>query len=237
MPETSSRTPVARRSFLTRIGAGATAFGAAFAAGTASGAPQTGSIGSDWEPTRHERDDWFDQMPGGHRFILDNVTATGFAATMVYANNFFEVNTSDYDLEYSDVAVVMVARHFSTPFAFNDAMWEKYGASWAGMVSLNDPRTDEPPTVNLYNTPGPIPGLGNRGLMLDGMFEKGMKVALCQVATRAFAGIAANQAGADTDRVYEEVMDNLLSGVEPVPAGIVAISRAQERGYTFSFTA
>jgi hypothetical protein len=64
-----------------------------------------------------------------------------------------------------------------------------------------------------------------------------MKIALCQVATRAFTGAAARAAGADPDAVYQEVVANLLSGVEPVPAGIVAINRAQERGYTFSFTA
>jgi hypothetical protein len=236
MSEQPERLPVARRSFLSRLGAGATAFGAAFAAGSAVAAPQTGSIGSDWEPTRHAIDDWFDEMPGGHRFILDNVTAEGFGGAMGYANNFLEVNRSDYGLDYSDMAVVLVARHFSTPFAFNDAMWAKYGGAWAGMTGMNDPRSNDAPTVNLYNA-GPVPGLANRGLTLDSMFEKGMKIALCQVATRGFTSAAARAAGADPDAVYDEVVDNLLTGVVPVPAGIVAINRAQERGFTFSFTA
>jgi hypothetical protein len=239
MPEQRSTPPEPRqprRSFLTRLGAGAAALGAAFGAKAASAASQTGSVGSDWQPDRHEQDDWFDRMPGGHRFILDNTTAGGFAAAMTYANNFFEVNRNDYGIESSDLAVVLVARHLSTPFAFNDAMWAKYGASWAGMSGFNDPRTNLPPTANLYNA-GPIAGLGNRGLTLDSMFDNGMKIALCQVATRAFTGAAARAAGADPDAVYQEVVANLLSGVEPVPAGIVAINRAQERGYTFSFTA
>lgn len=236
MPEKIQKSPVARRSFLRRLGAGATAFGAAFGAGTASAAPQTGSIGSDWTPARHELDDWLDRMPGGHRFILDNTTADGFAEAMAYANNFFQVNNDFYGLADSDMAVVLLARHFSTPFAFNDAMWEKYGVSWADMARFNDPRTGEAPTSNLYNA-GPIPGLGNRGLTLEGMAGRGMKIALCQVAVRGFAGVAARAAGADTDEVYEEVMDNCVDGVQPVPAGIVAISRAQERGFTFSFTA
>ena len=236
MPEEPLKSPVARRSFLRRLSAGATAFGAAFAAGTASASPQTGSIGSDWTPTLHELDDWFDRMPGGHRFILDNTTADGFAGAMAYANNFFQVNNDFYGLSDSDMAVVLLARHSSTPFAFNDAMWEKYGASWADMARFNDPRTNRAPTANLYNA-GPITGLGNRGLTLDGLVGRGMKIALCQVAARGFAGAAARAAGADTDEVFEEVMDNLLEGVQPVPAGIVAIGRAQERGFTFSFTA
>ena len=165
-----------------------------------------------------------------------NTTADGFAGAMAYANNFFQVNNDFYDLADSDMAVVLLARHFSTPFAFNDAMWEKYGASWADMARFNDPRTNQAPTANLYNA-GPITGLGNRGLTLDGLVGRGMKIALCQVAARGFAGAAARAAGADTDEVFEEVMDNLLDGVQPVPAGIVAIGRAQERGFTFSFTA
>ena len=227
---------VARRSFLGRLAAGTTAFGGAFAAGSAAGASQTGSIGSDWEPGLHALDDWLDRLPGRHRFVLDNVTAAGFGAAMAYANNFFEVNRNAYDLEYGDLAVVLLARHFSTPFAFNDSMWAKYGAAWAGPIEFNDPRTGSPPAANLYNA-GFVPGLGNRGLTLDEMFEKGMKVALCEVAARGFAGMAARAADADSDAVFEEIMDNRLSGVQPVPAGIVAISRAQERGYTFSYTA
>ncbi len=236
MQRNRTRPRVARRSFLGRLAAGSTAFGAAFAAGGAAGAPQTGSIGSDWKPGLHAIDDWLDRMPGRHRFVVDNVTAAGFGAAMAYANNFFEVNRNAYDLEYDDVAVVLLARHFSTPFAFNDAMWQKYGAAWAGPIDFNDPRTGAPPTANLYNA-GSVPGLGNRGLTLDAMFEKGMKVALCEVAARGFAGMAARAADADSDAVFEEIMDNRLSGVQPVPAGIVAISRAQERGYTFSYTA
>lgn len=235
MAEQPAKPAFARRSFLTRLGAGATAFGAAFA-GSASASPQVGSIGSDWEPTRHARDDWMDQLPGGHRFIFDNVTATGFGAAMTYANNFFEVNRNDYGLEYGDVAVILVARHFSTPFAFNDAMWEKYGTSWVSMTNFTDPRTGEQARENLYNA-GAVPGLGNRGMTLDSMFEKGMKIALCQVATRGITGVAARALGVDPDDVYEEVLDNLLTGVQPVPAGIVAVNRAQERGYTFCFTA
>jgi hypothetical protein len=223
---------VARRSFLTRFGAGVTAFGTAFTAGAATASAQTGSIGSDWAPSRHAEDDWMDELPGGHRFILDNTTATGFAGSMQYAANFFNVNRDDYGLSDSDLAVIIVARHFSTPFAFNDAMWEKYGETWSQLSGYTDPETSEPPTINVYHSRG-----AGRGGTLAALFDRGMKVALCSVATRAFTGAAAQGTGANPDGVFDEVMDNLLDGVVPVPAGIVAINRAQERGYTFSFTA
>ncbi len=222
----------ARRSFLTRFGAGLTAFGTAFTVGAATSSAQTGSIGSDWKPARHAQDDWMDELPGGHRFILDNTTAAGFAGAMQYANNFFNVNRDDYGLSDDDLAVIVVARHFSTPFAFNDAMWEKYGTNWSQMSGYVDPQTNEAPTINVYHSRGA--GLGGT---LAALFDRGMKVALCSVATRGFTGAAARQRGLDADDVFNEVMANLLDGVVPVPAGIVAVNRAQERGYTFSFTA
>jgi len=222
----------ARRSFLTRFGAGLTAFGTAFTVGAATSSAQTGSVGSNWKPARHATDDWMDELPGGHRFILDNVSATGFAGAMQYAGNFFNVNRDDYGLSDDDLAVIIVARHFSTPFAFNDAMWAKYGASFSQLSSYIDPQTNAAPTINVYHSRG-----AGRAGTLAALFDRGMKVALCSVATRAFTGAAAQQNGLDADDVFNEVMDNLLDGVVPVPAGIVAVNRAQERGYTFSFTA
>jgi intracellular sulfur oxidation DsrE/DsrF family protein len=231
MTKETPKSPVARRSFLTRFGAGATAFGAAFAVGVPSAKAQTGSIGSDWEPTRHAEDDWFDELPGGHRFILDNTTSAGFSGSMLYANNFMNVNNNAYGLENSDMAVVILARHFSTPFAFNDAMWAKYGETLTSMSGY-EARDGVTPTANPYGGTGN----GPRGMSLESLFEKGVQIALCNIATRNFTGGMARAAGSDADDVYEEVTNNLVANARLVPAGIVAISRAQERGYTFSFT-
>jgi intracellular sulfur oxidation DsrE/DsrF family protein len=42
----------------------------------------------------------------------------------------------------------------------------------------------------------------------------------------------ARAAGGDTDAVFAEMTANLVSNARMVPAGIVAVSRAQERGYS-----
>ena len=49
-----------------------------------------------------------------------------------------------------------------------------------------------------------------------------------------YAGIVAKVAGTDTDAVYKELVGNLLSNAHMVPAGIVAVNRAQERGYSLA---
>ena len=40
---------------------------------------------------------------------------------------------------------------------------------------------------------------------------------------------------ASTDDIYKELAANLLANSHLVPAGIVAVNRAQERGYTFAY--
>jgi hypothetical protein len=215
---------VARRSFLSRFGAGATAFGAAFAAGAVPARAQGPLGGTDWKPARHAEDDWMDALPGAHRFLFDNVDASGFEGAMLYANNFIDVNRNSYGVENDQLAVIIVARHNSTPFSFNDAMWEKYGESFAGRLGGTF-EAGTPATANPYRA------------RLERLFDKHLQLAVCGVATRGFAGVAAQSVGADTNAVYEEITNNLLPNSHLTPAGIVAVNRAQERGYSFSFVA
>ena len=55
--------------------------------------------------------------------------------------------------------------------------------------------------------------------------------------TRAYAGVIAMATGAKQETVFEELAANLVSSTHArlVPAGILAVNRAQEHGYTFSF--
>jgi intracellular sulfur oxidation DsrE/DsrF family protein len=232
MKEQELKSRLERRSFLSRLGAGAAAFGTVCAAGVSPAQAQSRG-GSSWQPRRHSEDDWFDELPGVHRFIFDNYHTQGFGQAMRFANNFINVNKNDYGVDSSDIAVVIVARSISTAFAFNDAIWEKYSVPLAARTGLNDPKTDQPPTVNLYNTSGYGGELPNGGLMLETLFEKGLRLAVCRTATRGYARRIAAAVDGDADNIYEELISNLVDNSTPVPAGIVAVNRAQERGYSF----
>ena len=234
MTENYFRSFLERRQFLSRASGAVVALGGALALGARSASAQAMG-GEDWKPARHFEDDWLDELPGVHRFILDNTTAGGFGGAIPYANNFMDVNRNAYGLENTDLAVVVVARHNSTPFALNDAMWQKYGAALAGPENFVDPKTNEPPTMNVFNAPGYGIELPSRGMTLDSLFEKGLQLAVCQVATRAYAGIVAQATGGSADSIYEEFTSNLVDNAHLTPAGIVVIARAQERGYAFSF--
>ena len=236
MTDNNSKSPVARRSFLARLGAGISVAGVSLAAGTPEAAAQGASSGSGrFQPARHTQDDWMDSLPGKHRFVFDTTTAPSFGAGLLYANNFFVANESGYGLKDPDAAVIVVARHFATPFAYKDAMWAKYGAGLTGVTSLNDPKTKQPPTINVYNAAG-NDGLASLGTTVDTLVKRGVQFAVCQMATRFFAGMLAGTGG-NADAIYNELVANLIPNAHMVAAGIVAVNRAQERGYTLATVA
>jgi intracellular sulfur oxidation DsrE/DsrF family protein len=204
----------ARRFFLTQVGPGLTVLGAA-AAGIPATAQSAATTG--WQPERHTQDDWLDQVPGKHRLLFDTTEASGMNSALTYATNYYLANNSSYGLQNADLAVVVVARHFSTPFAYNDEIWAKYGVQISDFVA----KGKEPSMRNTY------------GRQLTGLLGRGMHLAVCQMATRAIAGSIATAVNSNTDDIYNEIASKLLPNSHLVPAGIVAVNRAQERGYAF----
>jgi len=222
---------VPRRSFLTRFSVGLAAFGAAFAQSERSAAqPPAAQPATRWQPARHAQDDWLDRVPGQHRTVFDTTAPEGLGGAMLFANNLFVANQSGYGLTGSDVAVVIVLRHNSTPFAFSDAMWAKYGAVLAERSHIVDPKTGQAPTVNINNAAT----AGNFGVTLSGLIGKGAHFAVCEMATRRIAGAIAQATGGDAAALFTELTGNLIGNAHMAAAGILAVTRAQERGYAFA---
>ena len=85
--------------------------------------------------------------------------------------------------------------------------------------------------MNLFNATGYGPQLPNRGNTIDGLLKRGLHLGVCQVSTRGYSGAIAMATGQTQEAVFEEIKANLLPNARLVPAGIVAVNRAQERGY------
>lgn len=205
-----------RRSFLSRFHLGAATIAALALRGRAGA--QTATPPGRFEPARHDKDDWMDQIPGKHRLVFDTVSNEAMGEALLFASNFFTANRTDYGLKDSDLAVIILARHRSTALGFNDAMWEKYGVHMAPMTGLTSP-----PKTN--------PHLGG-GLGIIALAGQGVHFAVCSMATGRVAGAIAKATGAASEAITAELVANLVPGARMVPAGIVAVSRAQERGYT-----
>jgi len=227
--------PPQRRSFLTRLNAGVASL-AAIAAGGVALAKAKPAATTRWEPAHHDKDDWLDKLPGNHRLLFDTTTPDGLRDALLFANNFMNINRSDYGLENGDLAVVIVARHRSTPFGYNDAMWAKYGMEMAARSKVEDPATKAAPKRNIYYAGDHGDSAANRGTTLDSLFKQGVQLAVCATATRGLSRLIAEAVGGNADAIYSELTANLVSNARMVPAGIVAVNRAQERGYSLSST-
>jgi hypothetical protein len=218
-----------RRMFLSRIG-GVAAIASlrspadVHADGRESQAPTSQAVSADtrFQPARHSADDWFD-LPGKHRLFFDALTARGADDAPLFAGNFFNANKNSYGLENGDIAVVICLRHHATPFAFNDAIWAKYGAAFSDRINFVDPKTKAAPSVNVH------------AAAYTDAVKRGIHFAVCDMATHFFAGAAAAKAGADVDAVYKELVASTFGNSHFVPAGIVAVNRAQERGYSIAY--
>jgi intracellular sulfur oxidation DsrE/DsrF family protein len=209
----------ARRAFLSRL---------TFAAAAGGLLPQAVSAETqtnNFRPATHAEDGWLDNLPGRHRLVIDAVSPAGVDDTLLYAYNFLTANKTGYGVDATDLAIVIVLRHHATAFGYNDAMWTKHGTALSRILAFTDADTHAAPTKNVHNA---------SGLTLDSLAARGVRFAVCAVATRALAvGIAGSPVRAQP--IFEELSSNLIGASTLVPAGIVTISRAQERGYTFAY--
>jgi len=194
--------------------------------GLASSPARAATQGDGFRAARHPQDDWLDALPGRHRIVLDAITAPGADDVRQFASNFFVANRTGYGLAPADLAVVIVLRHWATPFAFNDAMWAKYGAAIGKTIGFTDPATHAAPKSNVYL---------REGVALTDLIAQGVHFAVCGMATRFLAGTIADGTGGNANTIYDELTANLIANSHVIAAGIVAVNRAQERGYTYTY--
>ena len=231
-----------RRSFLSHLGVAATALGfwsakassSAKASGSAKALAERQEPGSAkasterrtdaWQPARDAKDDWFDQIPGKHRLFFDTVSPQGVRDVQAFAGNYFNGHKTGYGLESTDLAVVICLRHQATQFAFTDAIWAKYGGAIGESEKFTDPKTGQPPVVNVYKT------------ALETQVKRGVHFAVCDMSTHRLAAFIARKLDGNADAIYRELVANAIANAHFVAAGIIAVNRAQERGYSIAYT-
>jgi hypothetical protein len=206
--------------------------GAAAALGLGSG-PALAQRPPAFEPPRHEQDDWLEQIPGKHRVIIDAASPTGAGEAILFTRNLLSGNRNTYGLADGDCAIVMVFRHLATRLAFNDAIWAKYGKVFSEYLKFTDPKTDKAPVVNLYNASGYGDDLSTQGVTIGEMVKRGAQLAICDGSTRRISQLTARATGGSGDEIYNELKANpVVPNSRFVPLGVLAVTRAQERGYS-----
>lgn len=219
-----------RRGFLGRIAAGAAALGlgglvAPFAAVAR---PQAGRPGVSSDPAFEA---WLSKIAGKHKMVYD-VPEPNEGLGLVWARVFLNSMNEAYGTTDADNAVVVVLRHSGIPFAMKHEMWAKYKLGAA--FRITDPATKAPAVRNpfLGMKPGafPIPGVG-----IEELLAKGVLVGVCNLALTFNAMRIAGPMKLDGAAVKQDWVANLVPGVQVVPSGVMAISRAQEKGCAYCF--
>lgn len=217
---------IQRRSLL--AGVGVAAAGMSVAAATANAAE------SGFQPARHSEDQWMDKLPGTHRTWIDTSYPTGGLEALHFANNILNANAKAYGGDDSDYAMVICWRHYAAPFAFGDEVWSEYGEHLSNTMPMMDPKSGGAFHVNPANIAG-RPDLDNSGNTIDETLFRGVKIAICDAATRWYAEVVAEASGGSAGNIYQEFVASAIPNSRFVSAGVIATTRAQEYGYSLLY--
>jgi len=194
---------------------------------------------TDWRAAREPQDAWLDKPGTRHRLVVDTSTAAAAEAALSYVEGFYAANKSGYGLGPETLGVVIVLRHFSTPFGYNDKMWSKYGAVIAEKLKLSGQTAIRAARANpLLSAVMPedatdkSSGGEDAEPTLASLAAKGARFAVCEAATTQLAKMLAKTGGVPAT-FEEELKANLVPGGVLMASGTLAVNRAQERGYAF----
>jgi intracellular sulfur oxidation DsrE/DsrF family protein len=209
----------ARRSLLNGIGMAAIA---GVALGSAPASAQDKSARA--EPRRHELDAWMDAIPGEHRVFIDTDNVAGGTNALRYATNIINAHINAYGGSEAEMAMIICYRHAATSLGFNDAIWAKYGSTF---VSFGRPPGEqvEAPVTN------------PQAAAITAAAGRGIHFAICNSASTLLGGIIARETGQEAAAVLAELVANTIPNGHMVPAGVIALTRAQEHGYSFMYSA
>ena len=222
-----SRSPDAsgsRRGFVARLGA--------LIGGTTLGARALSAQPRPTGPLVHPEDAWLDTLPRGHRMVFDAFSLQGAVNAGRYGGNWFRSNQSGYGLAPSQLGAVIVLRAAATIFAFDDAAWAKYPV--LGRQTKPDSTTGQPYTFNPFLR-APVGDAPTQGVQWQELAAMGVHFAVCNGTTTALAGALAGP-GASAEAIETQrktLASHLIPNAHLMATGIVALGRAQEKGYTF----
>jgi len=215
----SSDSPTPRREFIGQMAASAIVLAGAACASPASVAQtiatpapapsQPGPSQTKWD------DSWTTRLTSAHKAVFDSPEiAENSTLGVLQAQRYVSGVTAALG---ATAQTVIVVRHKSIPFAFNDAMWEKYNIGESSKVKIGDVWAKKNPLLSQLQR------LSSQGHILLG----------CDLATQGYAAGYAEKAKTTMKAVYEELKANLIPGLILQPNGVYAVLRAQEVGCAY----
>jgi intracellular sulfur oxidation DsrE/DsrF family protein len=194
-----------------------------------------GSAGALVADSEHDR--WLGPLKGKYRQLFD-FNAHGDGLPMIHMHNFIETLKSAYGAKPADINVVGTFYGGTTVLAWNDAMWAKYKIGTA--LNLTDPETKSPVARNWFFQPKKTDPVFLNGMLADASIQnltaRGATFLMCNNAFRFWTMRLAGLGLGRAEDIAADIKANLLPGVVIVPAMVIAIGAAQQRGLTYMRT-
>ena len=180
-------------------------------------------------------EEMFKKINGKHRVVFDSPhphEIYPFAWPRVFLLTNEATGTAN-----KDCSVVVVLRHSSIGYAMEDKLWAKYGLG--KLFEANDPETKQPATRNPFWKPKPgaysIPGVGEILIGVNQLQENGVLFCVCAAAINVYSAVTAQAMNLKHEDVKNDFMNSILPGIQPVPSGVWALGRAQEKQCAYIF--
>jgi intracellular sulfur oxidation DsrE/DsrF family protein len=113
-----------------------------------------------------------------------------------------------------------------------DSLWQKYNLG--KVFEANDPETKQAATRNPFWKPKAgaftVPGIGEILIGVNQLQENGVLFVVCAAAINVYSAVLAQSMNLKHEDVKKEFLDSVLPGIQPVPSGVWALGRAQEKG-------
>jgi hypothetical protein len=194
-------------------------------------------------------DDWIKGVKGSHRCLFDFPQMKN-GMPLLHILNYLNTYGEAYKTPGAAGAVgtfYSMGPQASMPFAFNDAMWAKYGLG--DYTGLKD-AAGKPYTRNVFYRPtagdlhllmaaipsptipafaGAMPAIG-----IESLQKMGTTFLLCANAFGGWCEELAVRGKGKSEDLQKELSANMLPGVVMVPAMVIAIEKAQAAGIAYN---
>ena len=220
-----TNTKNSRRKFIGTLATGATASISAISSPLFASTKFDANLASD-------ADAWMDNVKGSHRVVYDAPEPhAGFP--FIWSWVYYQTNNQT-GINDNDMTAMVVLRHNAIPFALKDQLWKKYG--FGELFGVVDNTTGVSALRNPYYQPKegdyPMPGIEG----IKQLQSRGAMFCVCEMALTVYSGMAAQQMELKPEEVKEEWVNGVLPGIQIVPSGVWALTRAQKKdcGYIYA---
>jgi hypothetical protein len=195
-------------------------------------------------------DAWINGVKGTHRTLFDFPQHKN-GAPLLHILNYLNTYHEAYKSAAGSVGAVgtfySIGQQASIALAFNDTMWAKYqlgeylglkdksGRAYTRNV-FHRPTTDDAGVLfQVFQTPV-IPELaeGVPGIGIENLQKMGTTFLLCNNALGGWCLELQARGKGNADAIQKELTANMLPGVTPVPAMVIAIEKAQTAGIRYN---